>query len=252
LEILHRAAPCRNVPVTFTLSRMGTVVIVALDFDTEREATSLVERLGSRAAAYKVGLQTLTSVGPKLVRTLVASGKQVFLDLKLYEIPNSVAGAVRAAGSLGVSLVTVHASAGSAVLKAAVQAARPYPQLRILGLTVITSLADADLPEVGLAPSVEQQVRRLAALASAAGCHGVVASVREASFLRESLPPNALVVCPGIQLPESGDTDQVRVATPAAAVRAGATHIVVGRAISAAADPVAAYEAIVGACAHEA
>ncbi|MBC5767960.1 orotidine-5'-phosphate decarboxylase [Ramlibacter albus] len=227
---------------------MGTAVVVALDFDTEREAMSLVERLGPAAVSYKVGLQALTAAGPRLVRNLVANGKQVFLDLKLHEIPNSVAGAVRAAGDLGVSLVTVHASAGSSVLKAAVQAARPFPQLRVLGLTVITSLADADLPEVGLAPSVEQQVRRLAGLASAAGCHGVVASVQEASFLRESLAPNALIVCPGIQLPDSGDTDQVRVATPAAAVRAGATHIVVGRAVSAAANPVAAYEAIVAAC----
>lgn len=226
---------------------MGTAVVVSLDFDTELEAISLVERLGPSAVTYKVGLQTLAAVGPQLVRSLVANGKQVFLDLKLHEIPNSVAGAVRAAGNLGVSLITVHASAGSAVLKAAVQAAKPFPQLRVLGLTVITSLADADLPEIGLAPSVEQQVRRLAALAAASGCHGVVASAREASFLRASLPPGALVVCPGIQLPESGNTDQARVATPAAAVRAGAMHIVVGRAISAAANPVAAYQAVVGA-----
>jgi len=174
---------------------MRTTVVVSLDFDTEREATSLVECLGSSATAYKVGLQTLTVAGPQLVRKLVANGKEVFLDLKLHEIPNSVAGAVRAAGNLGVSLV-----------------------------------------------------RRLASLATSAGCHGVVASVREASFLRASLPNSALIVCPGIQLPESGDTDQVRVATPAAAVRAGATHIVVGRAIAAAANPVAAYEEIVRAC----
>jgi orotidine-5'-phosphate decarboxylase len=230
---------------------MRRTVIIALDFDSEREALSMVERLGPSANFYKVGLQTLTAAGPQLVRTLVARGKQVFLDLKLHEIPNSVAGAVRAAGNLGVSLVTVHATAGSAALKAAAQAAKPFPQLRVLGLTVITSLADADLPEVGLAPSVEQQVRRLAALALAAGCDGVVASVQEAAFLRLSLAPNALVVCPGIQLPESGCTDQVRFATPAAAMHAGATHIVVGRAITAAENPVAALEEVVGAFRNE-
>lgn len=224
---------------------MATEIIVSLDFDTEREANSLVERLGPAADAYKIGLQMLTSAGPQLVRSLIANGKQVFLDLKLHEIPNSVAGAVRAAGNLGASLVTVHASAGSAVLNAAVHAAKPFPHLRVLGLTVITSLADADLAEIGLAPSVEQQVRRLAALAVASGCHGVVASVQEASFLRTLLPPGSLIVCPGIQLPGSSKTNQARVATPAAAVRAGATHVVVGRAISAAPDPIAAYQAVV-------
>lgn len=218
-------------------------VIVALDVDSEAEALSVVQRLGSAAGSYKIGVQTLAAAGPQLVRTLAGRGKQVFLDLKLHEIPASVAGAVRVAGRLGATLVTVHASAGSAVLHAAVQATRPYPDLRILGLTVITSLTDADLPEIGLPASVEGQVRRLAALASAAGCHGVVASVHEAAFLRASLPPGSLVVCPGIQLAGSGPTDQMRVATPAAAARAGATHIVVGRAITAAADPAAALAA---------
>jgi orotidine-5'-phosphate decarboxylase len=220
-------------------------VFVALDFDTEVDALAIVERLGPAANQYKVGLQTLTAVGPHLVRKLVSQGKQVFLDLKLHEIPASGAGAVRVAGKLGVSFLTVHCSAGSTVLRAAVEAAAEFPQLRILGLTVITSMSDADLPELGLPPSVDEQVVRLATLASSAGCHGVVASVREAELVRAVLPHGALIVCPGIQLPESVATDQVRIASPAAAARSGASHIVVGRAITAARDPVAAFEACV-------
>jgi orotidine-5'-phosphate decarboxylase len=217
-------------------------VIVALDFDTEVDALSLVDRLGPAADSYKIGIQTLAAAGPHLVRALISQGKNVFLDLKLHEIPASVAGAVRVAGELGASLVTVHASAGSAVLRAAVQAAEAYPRLRVLGLTVITSLSDADLPEIGLAGSVQAQVSRLAALACSAGCHGVVASVHEAAFLRSTLPAKSLIVCPGIQLHDSPGTDQVRIASPAAAAAAGATHIVVGRAITAAPDPRAAFE----------
>lgn len=216
-------------------------VIVALDFESSAAALSLVDRLGADASHYKVGLQLLTEAGPELVRALVAAGKQVFMDLKLHEIPNSVAGGVRAAGKLGASLVTVHASAGSTVLRAAVAAAKPFPNLRVLALTVITSLCDQDLPEIGLAPSVQDQVERLARLSAAAGCHGVVASAREAAYLRHILPPGSLIVTPGIQLPDSLTNDQVRVATPQAAAMAGASHIVVGRAITAAADPRAAF-----------
>lgn len=184
----------------------------------------------------------LTEAGPQVARTLVEKGKHVFLDLKLHEIPNSVAAAVRAAGKLGASMVTVHASAGSAVLRAAVAAAVPFPQLRVLGLTVITSLSDADLPEVGLAPSVEAQVLRLASMACNAGCHGVVASAQEAAYLRRLLPARALIVCPGIQL-QAASTDQERVAGPQAAARAGASHIVVGRAVTTASDPAVAFRA---------
>ena len=116
-------------------------VIVALDVERHAQATQLVARLGASATFYKIGLQLLTSAGPSVVRELINAGKEVFLDLKLHEIPNSVAGAVAAAGGLGVSMVTVHASGGAAVLRAAVAAARPYPQLRVVALTVITSFA---------------------------------------------------------------------------------------------------------------
>lgn len=216
-------------------------VIVSLDFESRAEALHLVSALGAAADAYKIGLQLLTAEGPALVHDLIAQGKDVFLDLKLHEIPNSVAGAVRAAGRLGATMVTVHASAGSAVLRAAVEAAAPFPRLKVLALTVITSLVDADLPELGLAASVDQQVERLSHLALRSACHGVVASVREAQFLAPAMPEGFLIVTPGIQLPGTLTNDQARVATPAQAAAAGATQIIIGRAIARAADPARAF-----------
>ncbi len=222
---------------------MPTPVIVALDFPTKAQALALVQELGEEATSYKVGLQLLTEEGPQIVRELVAQGKYVFLDLKLHEIPNSVAGAVRAAGKLGASMVTVHASGGSAVLRAAVAAAAAFPELKVLALTVITSLQDEDLPEVGLAPSVRQQVERLADLAARCGCHGVVASAHEAAYLRARLAQGTCIVTPGIQLAGASSADQARVATPAFARESGATHIVVGRSITQSDNPRAALQA---------
>ncbi|MFN5029318.1 MAG: orotidine-5'-phosphate decarboxylase [Burkholderiales bacterium] len=219
-------------------------VIVALDFDNSAEAMHLVEQLGSSAEFYKVGLQLLTAEGPALVRQLIAQEKQVFLDLKLFEIPNSVAGAVTAAGQLGVSMVTVHASGGSAVLRAAVEAARPFPQLKVLALTVITSMSDQDLHAVGVSATVAEQVVRLTRLSMDAGCHGVVASPKEARLLRELLPESALIITPGTQLPGDAKNDQVRTATPAEAIQAGSTHLVIGRSIARAQAPAATFVAI--------
>jgi orotidine-5'-phosphate decarboxylase len=219
-------------------------VIVALDFEDASQASTLVEQLGPAATFYKVGLQLLTAAGPSVVRELVAAGKQVFLDLKLLEIPNSVAGAVAAAGQLGVSMVTVHASGGLAVLRAAVEAARPYPQLRVLALTVITSMRDQDLNEVGVSATVLEQVVRLARLAVEAGCHGVVASPQEAQLLCAELPRDSLIVTPGTQLPGDAKNDQARTATPAEAIRAGATHLVIGRSISRAPNPAVSFAAV--------
>jgi orotidine-5'-phosphate decarboxylase len=219
-------------------------VIVALDFDNATQAKRLVAQLGTSAEFYKIGLQLLTAEGPSLVGQLVAAGKQVFLDLKLFEIPNSIAGAVASAGRLGVSMVTVHASGGSAVLRAAVEAARPFPNLKVLALTVITSMRDQDLQEVGVKATIEEQVVRLARLAVEAGCHGVVASPQEAEILRGVLPKSALIVTPGTQLAGDSKNDHARTGTPFEAVRAGATQLVVGRAISGAESPAAAFEAI--------
>lgn len=223
---------------------MVSSVIVALDLESRGEALHVVEALGPQADFYKLGLQMLTLEGPGLVRELVAMGKQVFLDLKLHEIPNSVAGAVKAAGRSGASMVSVHASGGAAVLRAAVDAARGFDRLQVLALTVITSLGDADLPSIGLAPSVRDQVCRLTQLAAASGCDGVIASAQEATYLADLLPQGSLIVTPGIQLPGAPGSDQSRVATPDFARRSGATHIVVGRAITHAADPAQAYAVV--------
>jgi orotidine-5'-phosphate decarboxylase len=220
---------------------MNTAIIVALDVESREDALHLVQALGPEAQVYKIGLQMLTALGPSLVRELVAQGKQVFLDLKLHEIPSTVAAGIHAAAKLGATMVTVHASAGSAVLRAAVEAAKPFPGLKVLALTVITSLSDEDMPEIGLAPSVQDQVMRLAGLAVRAGCHGIVASAQEASYLRQALPAQMLVVTPGIQLHDSAPTEQARVATPDKAAQWGATHVVIGRGIVRASDPALAF-----------
>ena len=219
-------------------------IIVSLDFPAAAPAADLVRQLGEAATLYKVGLQLLTAAGPSVVRELVDAGKSVFLDLKLLEIPSSVAGAVTAAGLLGASMVTVHASGGSAVLRSAVQAASQFPQLKILALTVITSMSDQDLEEVGVASTVQEQVVRLARLAAATGCHGVVSSPLEARLLREVLPPGALIVTPGTQLSGHEQSDHARAATPSQAIGAGATHVVIGRPISRASNPAAVFAAV--------
>ena len=219
-------------------------VIIALDVATAHEARALVLALGDDCTFYKIGLQLFTSEGPVFVRELVAAGKKVFLDLKLHEIPNSVAGAVQSAGALGVSMVTVHASAGSAALRAAVDAARGFPNLQIIAITVVTSLGDADLQEIGIAASAQDQVMRLAVLAEKAGCHGVVASPQEAAVLRAILQTRTAIVTPGIRLEGDALNDQARVATPGSAARAGASHLVVGRPVSQAASPRAVVQRI--------
>jgi orotidine-5'-phosphate decarboxylase len=216
-------------------------IIVALDFDTVDGAEAVVERLGDDGRAYKIGLELLTVAGPSLAARLAAEGKDVFLDLKLFEIPASVAGAVRAAGRLGATMVSVHGMAGSRIMESAVRAAADFAQLRVIALTVVTSLTDGDLAEIGVPATAEEQVLRLARLAERAGCHGVVASPQDASLLRTELGPGMLIVTPGVQLRAElagrAATEHARPAHPAAAVRAGATHVVVGRSLTRAADP---------------
>lgn len=220
-------------------------VIVALDFDTAEEAEAVVDRLGDAGQAYKIGLQLLTAAGPALVSTLAAAGKDVFLDLKLFEIPTSVAAAVRAAGLRGATMVTVHAGGGSRIMAAAVRAAAEFPRLRVVALTVVTSLTAADLAEVGVAATTGEQTARLALLARHAGCHGVVAAPHDAAALRRLLGPDPLIVTPGVALSVHQDTaDHARPAHPADAFRAGASHVVIGRALTRAADPGAVLAAI--------
>lgn len=219
-------------------------VFVALDFDSAAEAEAIVGRLGENARAYKIGLQLLTSAGPALAARLASEGKDVFLDLKLFEIPASVAAAVRAAGRLGASMVTVHAMGGPRIMAAAVEAAADFPRLKVIALTVVTSVTDDELAQVGVASPVDEQVVRLARLAREAGCHGVVASPQEASTIRAELGPEPLIVTPGVRLASENTADHARTADPAAAFRAGATHIVLGRSLTRATDPAAVLAAV--------
>jgi orotidine-5'-phosphate decarboxylase len=215
-------------------------IIVALDFDNRRDADAVIHRLGDECRFYKIGIELLTAAGPGLIEHLVALGKEVFLDLKLFEIPNSVAGAVGVAGAMGVSMVTVHSMGGTAIMAAAVAAARDFPQLRVLALTIVTSMGATDLADIGIDASTDEQVLRLARLAQQAGCHGVIASPREAASLRAALGPDALIVTPGVTLLDGSPADHARSGTPGAAVAAGASHLVVGRTITRAPDPAAA------------
>ena len=220
-------------------------LIVALDVSSTAAAQKIVAVVGDSAHAYKVGKQLFTAEGPAAVRALVSSGRRVFLDLKYHDIPSTVAAAVREAAKLGVSMLTVHASGGGQMLRAAVQAARDEnPSLLILGVTVLTSLDDHDLERMGVRGGVTDQALRLGALALANGCQGLVSSAHEASALRQELGDNFVIVTPGVRPAGSGRGDQVRVVTPAEAIASGATHIVVGRPITEAADPNAEVRAI--------
>jgi orotidine-5'-phosphate decarboxylase len=222
-------------------------LIVALDVSSAAAAQKIVAAVGDSAYCYKVGMQLYTAEGPHVVRDLVASGRRDFLDLKYHDIPNTVASAVREAANLGVSMLTVHASGGGKMMRAASQAASAQnAALMILGVTVLTSLDDNDLDRLGVHGRVQDQVLRLAALALANGCHGVVASAQEASALRNELEGDFAIVTPGVRPTGADHGDQARVVTPAEAIAAGATHIVVGRPITAAVDPASEARAILG------
>jgi orotidine-5'-phosphate decarboxylase len=222
-------------------------LIVALDVSSAAAAQKIVAAVGDSASCYKVGMQLYTAEGPSIVRDLVASGRRVFLDLKYHDIPNTVAAAVCEAASLGVSMLTVHASGGGKMLRAATEAARKRnAALMVLAVTVLTSLDDNDLDKLGVRGRVQDQVLRLAALALADGCHGVIASAQEASALRSELEGDFAIVTPGVRPPGASPDDQARVVTPAEAIAAGASHIVVGRPITGATDPAAEARAILG------
>ena len=222
-------------------------LIVALDTPGLPAAEALVERLAGVVSHFKVGSALFTAAGPAAVEMVRRRGGRVFLDLKYHDIPATVGGAVEAAARLGVGLLTVHASGGVAMLRAAAEAARSAgrDRPRIVAVTVLTSLDRAALQkELGVPVAVLGHAVHLAALAREAVCDGVVASPREAARLRSILGPEVLIVVPGIRLTGGGGDDQVRTATPAMAVRAGADYLVVGRPITGDADPAAAAAAI--------
>src|SRR5271169_4190780 len=221
-------------------------LIVALDVSGATQARQIVQSIGESANTYKVGKQLFTAEGPQIVRDLVSSGRKVFLDLKFHDIPSTVAAAVKAASELRVAMLTVHASGGSKMLKAAAEAAsQSSAQPLVLAVTVLTSLSDSDLRELGMSGNVLSQVLRLGALARAAGCGGLVASAQEARELRRELGEGFAIVTPGIRPAGSASGDQVRVVTPRDAIAAGATHLVVGRPILDVPHPAQAAEAIV-------
>jgi len=219
-------------------------IIVALDFASADDAMSMVDLLGAEADFYKVGLELYTRAGPEIVRSLKQTGRRVFLDLKLHDIPNTIVGGVRAAADLGVELLTVHCSGGLAMLEAAGEAAAG--RLEIMGVTLLTSLATEDIEAVWGRSGVDMgdEVLRLGALAREAGLSGVVASGSEVARLKSELGPDFKVVTPGIRPAGSDVADQARVVTPAAAVASGSDYLVVGRPVTQAKDPAAALRLI--------
>jgi orotidine-5'-phosphate decarboxylase len=229
-------------------------LLVALDVDTAADARALADELRDVVGGFKIGSRLFTSEGPAIVEDLASRGDRVFLDLKFHDIPNTVAGAVAAATRLGVWMVNVHASGGGAMMRAARAAAdeeaarhsRPAPL--VIAVTMLTSLDQAALTELGIGATVAEQVERLAALTEAAGLDGVVASPQEIALIRRSRGPGFAIVTPGIRGAGDAKGDQSRTLSAADALAAGASYLVVGRPIIAAADPRAAAERIAAEC----
>jgi orotidine-5'-phosphate decarboxylase len=217
---------------------------VALDLPTEHEALKLVDRLGQTCQWFKVGMELYYAAGNSIVQQLRDRGFNVFLDLKLHDIPNTVAGAVRSATHAGASLLTIHAAGGAAMMQAAAEAASAPGSPRLLAVTVLTSMDANELAGIGITASPAEQVLRLAKLAQASGIDGFVCSPEEVAALRKQTGRNTLLVIPGIRPTGSAIGDQKRIATPAQAIAHGASMLVVGRPIIRAADPAQAAQAI--------
>jgi orotidine-5'-phosphate decarboxylase len=230
-------------------------ILVALDVESKPEALKLADLLRDGVGGFKIGSRLFTAEGPDVVRALTARGDRVFLDLKFHDIPNTVATAVAAAAELGVWMVNVHASGGTAMMRAAHEAARETAAKRniaaplVIGVTVLTSMSQSTLRETGIVIDLNDQVLRLAELAKEAGLDGVVASPRETKAIRARCGAAFTIVTPGIRggTADATKDDQERTMTPAEAVAAGASYLVVGRPIIAAPDPAAAAMAISGA-----
>jgi len=220
-------------------------IIVALDFPDANSALNLAKRLRGQPCHLKVGKELFTRSGPQIIEQLQALDFKIFLDLKFHDIPNTVAKAVEAAAAMGVWMVNVHASGGVKMMEAARNALTKFSQPPILiAVTVLTSLNDADLLEIGISSNVETHVQRLALLTKKAGLDGVVCSPKEIKLLRESIGKDFLLVTPGIRPIGSAQNDQQRILTPSQALDLGTNYLVIGRPITAAVDPVIALEEI--------
>jgi len=224
-------------------SRLAEKIIVALDVATTKEALKLASLLAQDVGFFKIGLQSFTANGPALVRSISDLGPKVFLDLKLHDIPNTVAKAVESAGELGVKMLTIHLSGGSEMVRAAVAARKN--DLLLLGVTVLTSSTEETLAETGVSGKTGEQVLRLARLGVTNGIDGLVASPHEAKMLRAEFGEKIKIVTPGIRPAGSSPGDQKRFSTPRDAIEAGADYLVIGRPIIAAADPKAAVQQVV-------
>lgn len=222
---------------------MSNPIIAALDVPTANEALTLAKAIAPAVGAFKIGKELFVAEGPDIVRRVRDTGAAVFLDLKFHDIPNTVAKAVTSAAHQDVQMLTVHASGGTAMLRAAREAAGDNGPL-VLGVTVLTSMDEQDLTELGIQKTPTEQVHHLAQLATAAGLRGLVCSPKEIAPLREMLPAEVQLVTPGIRPAGSASGDQKRVMTPADAIDAGADWLVIGRPIYAAENPRAAAEAI--------
>ena len=213
-------------------------IVVALDVATKSEAMRLVEQLREQISFFKIGLQLYTAEGPEIVRAVTASGAKIFLDLKLHDIPHTVARAVESASELGVQMLTIHLSGGSEMIRAAVAATKR--EMSILGVTVLTSSTQQTLDEIGIEEQLDRHVLRLGNLGVAAGIDGLVASPFEARFLRSEFGDKIKIVVPGIRPSWSELDDQKRFMTPREAIEAGADYLVIGRPVTAHRNPLEA------------
>jgi orotidine-5'-phosphate decarboxylase len=225
------------------MTKTADKIIVALDVSTKKEALDLVEQLGETISFFKVGLQLYTAEGPEIVRAVRATGAKVFLDLKLHDIPNTVAKAVESAAALGVQMLTIHLSGGSEMIRAAVSVRSD--DLLLLGVTLLTSADEKTLGELGISGKIDNYVLRLAKLGVENGIGGVVASPRESKILRDEFGEKIKIVVPGIRPSWSQAGDQKRVITPREALDTGADYLVIGRPITADLNPPEAVARIV-------